>query len=168
MYDLMKEYNNCVEMLSSIGIYPGNIHRVIPNDRIKRSWGKCKIEPAGFKIEINTVLLDERNPVMSLHDTLIHEILHTCPGCFDHQYNWVQLANKVNRKLGFNIARCTSVDEKILCEETLMNDKKAKYIVTCLRCHCRSYIYKKSGIVEKTYLYTCKKCGGSLKVETIA
>jgi len=167
MYDLKKEYDKCVEILFGIGIKPGNINSVVANSRAKSRWGYCTIEPSGFKIEVNSILLDERNPLRALHDTLIHEILHTCPNCFDHQYNWNYLANKVNRVLGFNITRCSSVSDKRICEETLIEDKRAKYLVTCLKCHHHTYLYKKSGIVEKTYLYTCGKCGGKFKVEKL-
>lgn len=78
----------CMEMLDRIGIKYGNVKEVIPNSRARSRWGQCKIVPGGFQININVDLLDERNSIDGLKETLLHELLHTVSGCFNHGREW--------------------------------------------------------------------------------
>ena len=94
---LMKEAE---EELRSIGIKPSSkILEIKANHRAKKRLGCCKIERKGlgqvFRIEISAVLADASDKV--LKQVILHELLHTCPGCFNHETNWKKLAEMVNQ-----------------------------------------------------------------------
>ena len=51
------------------------------NTRAKRRLGCCIYNEKGFLIEVSARVLED--PAL-LRQTLIHELLHTCPGCRNH------------------------------------------------------------------------------------
>lgn len=102
-----------------------------------------------------------RNPISALHDTIIHELLHTCPDCMKHGDNWKRWALKVNRKYGMDIKRCSSAEEAGL---QVFTAKKANWIVTCNKCG-QEYVYQRAGkVVQSPERYRCC-CGGCLTVK---
>lgn len=117
MRDLQQIAQICFRELEALGIVCGSVQAFRVNTRAKRRWGLCKILPGGYQIEIAAVLLREDIPLASLKDTIIHELLHTCPGCANHGAQWKALADKVNRAYGYNIRRLASPAEKGVPDE---------------------------------------------------
>ena len=61
----------------------------------QRAWGQCKTLGGGFfVIHINECLLGGH--FKGLKNTLAHELLHTCPNCFNHGSLWKKYAKKAN------------------------------------------------------------------------
>ena len=161
MRDLQQYARECLKELDAIGIEYGNITKFVINTRANKRWGLCEPVPGGFQIEISSVLLDERNDEAGLKNTIIHEILHTCKGCQNHQENWKRVAQKVNAAYGYNIKRTSSTLEKGVLEET-MPPIPANYVVEC---KCCGYTYtreKKSKLITNMERYRCGVCGGRL------
>jgi len=165
MRDFGLYINECKSELGKIGIKYGKILDWSINTRATKRWGQCKKVPGGFTININATLLDERNDVEGLKNTIIHELLHSCDGCLNHGAEWKRLAAKVNSVYGYNIKRCSSASEKGIEEETrVINHIEPKYIVKCTRCGNTIKRQKKSKLIEHTSRYRCGRCHGELKI----
>ena len=156
MKDLQKYYWECLDELSSINITPGNIKKVVVNYRSKNRWGLCKHEPDGHIIEIsNRLLTDEVNEV-ALKNTIIHEILHTVEGTKGHKGLWKELAEKVNKELGYNIKRTTSSEEKGLSAP--IEKINFPYIISCPHCGWKEGYQRNTKVIQFTEKYRCGKC----------
>lgn len=113
MYDLNKVFADMIAKLDKINIPYGKIVSVTPNTRAKKRWGQCIKTPDGtYEININITLLYKGNDVRGLENTVIHEILHTCPNCMNHGPEWKKWARVVYDAYGYNIQRCSNAYEK--------------------------------------------------------
>ena len=110
MRDLQSYVINCMEKLDHIGIEYGNVIDVEINTRAKNRWGQCKRIPGGYTINVNAALLDENicPDDLGLKNTILHELLHSCNGCFNHGDKWKILAQKVYDEYGINIKRTST------------------------------------------------------------
>lgn len=168
MRDLQKVYWNCRTMLDEIGIDYGNIVEVKINTRAKRRWGQCCCKFVGRdthgnpkyenRIDISAVLLDERVPIEALQNTIIHEILHTCPGCQNHGPNWKARAAKVKRELGYDIKTRDSSQDKGVSSNIASEYYKPKYIVICSNCGREVGRDRMCGIVKYPMNWRCGVC----------
>lgn len=162
MRDLQVIARECMAELNSIGIKYGKITEFTINTRAKKRWGQCKRIPEGYSININVALLDERNDIKGLKNTIIHEILHTCEGCFNHGADWKMLADKVKNKLGYDIKRTDCADDKGILEETI--GIIANHKVVCTKCNNVFTRTRASKLITHTEYYRCGKCRGKLKL----
>jgi len=123
-------------------------------------WGKChRVAPGLYDIQINELLLvkDKGHEAMT---TVLHEMLHTVKGCFNHGPKWKELADLVNKNYHYNIKRTTSCDEKGIKEDDF---RKVRYILECQGCGYKIKRTKKSKIIKNPEHYLCGKCRGKLK-----
>ena len=141
MKDLVMLYNTAKSNVESLGIKVGNIVSVKPNNRAKSRWGQCKIEDNDYywfnrtySININSRLLEDDIKDEKVISVIIHEILHTCDGCFNHGNRWKEYAD-------------------------LVNDCYACYTIE--RTQCSSYfgISAQERIESKKYKIKCGYCG---------
>ena len=156
-----------IEELKQINIFPSeNIREIKENCRAKKRLGCCKKEKVGlrefFIIEISTVL--EQEDDQTVKEIIIHELLHTCKGCFNHGREWKAKAEVVNSKYGYKIK--TYADPKQL-DIALEIESKPRYEVKCISCGTIGYRKKKCRLVKNPHLYRCSKCGGSLVIVEI-
>lgn len=161
MYNLNIEFDKCKSMLDTIEVPYDKSVTVSVNTRAHSRFGQTRKKMGVYSINVNVDLLDERNPVSALHNTIIHELLHTCPDCMNHGEPWKRWALRVNRKYGTNIKRTSSVQEIGL---EVFTQKKANWIVTCDKCR-HEYIYQRAGkVVQHPEQFKCV-CGGTLTVK---
>lgn len=169
MRDLQKVFQNCIVMMDEIGIDYGKIIKVTVNTRAKRRWGQCHIErrgyaiPTTYSINISEVLLDERVPLEALQNTMIHEILHTCPGCFNHGNGWQLRAEKVKRELGYNIKRIDSREDKGVSNSVAADYVVPKYILRCKKCGVETGKFRMCQVVKHPDNWRCSICHGDLE-----
>lgn len=110
------------------------IHNTITINHRKTALGTCKRYNYGmFQIGISKYLLkcDEK----LIKETLIHELIHTCKNCFNHGYNFIKYAQKVNNMLNYRIVvinRDKQFSEKI----------QYKYEITCVECGAKFYRHR--------------------------
>lgn len=161
MRDLKKYTVECMEELDKLNITYNNVIDVSENSRAKHRWGQCRRVPGGFTININSMLLDERVPEKHLKETLMHELLHTCDGCFNHGEKWKYLAALIGRKYGYEVSRAVSYADMGIAEE--ITEKQPKYAVHCTRCGQTIYRYRKSDLIQNPEEYTCGICGGKFE-----
>lgn len=160
----MKEFKKlqeiCIEEVLLAGITPGNITKWEINRRAKRRWGQCKKFPDGHcVIQIAAQLLeDDRVSERACKETIIHEILHSCPECNGHTGNWKAYADKMNKRYGYNIKRTTSGEEKGV--ENYKSERRAvKYVFMCRYCKNLVTRTRKSKFTHYYRNYGCGVCG---------
>lgn len=161
MHDVNKVYSECLVKLQNVGIKCGNIASVSVNNRIVKRWGQCKKRGSVYQIEISARLIQDGVPLKALEDTLIHEMLHTCLGCFSHGELWQAHANIVNLTYGYNIKRTTSPEEKGFSENEIYKD--AKYHFRCVKCGATVSQYRASEFTRNPWEYRCACCGGNFE-----
>ena len=161
MKDLMKLVGESQRDLASLNIRTGNVRNWSVNTRAKARWGYCvKVSKGLFEIQIAAASLQDDVDDQAVKDTIVHELLHTIPGCFKHTGKWKQYANTVNRLLPqYKIKRGSSYEEKGL--EDLRPKPQCRYILKCLRCGSEIGRQRMSAAVEHPEHYRCK-CGGRL------
>lgn len=161
MKELMKLVGESQRDLASLNIRTGNVRNWSVNTRAKARWGYCVIVSKGlFDIQIAAALLQDDVDDQAVKDTIVHELLHTIPGCFKHTGKWKQYANTINRLLPqYKIKRGSSYEEKGL--EDLRPKPQCRYILKCLRCGSEIGRQRMSAAVEHPEHYRCK-CGGRL------
>jgi len=101
----------CMEALEKIGIPYGNIVEFTVNTRAKRRWGQCVKKFDGYHINITTRLCDGEHDE-GLKNTIIHELLHTCPESMDHGKEWRRWSRIVNDRIGICIQPTNTSTEK--------------------------------------------------------
>ncbi len=173
MRDLQKEFCNCIGLMDEIDMDYGNIVDVTVNRRAKRRWGQCRRKYIGmgsdkkpkyyYTINISEILLDERVPLESLKNTIIHEILHTCPGCANHGPEWKRRAAKVKKELGYDIKRTDTPKEKGVGEDMVSTKQKPKYAIRCKKCGQIIIRERMSKIIKYPEYYRCGICGSSFE-----
>lgn len=130
------------------------------NTRAKKRLGCCVYKQGVYTIEVSAMLLKEEIPPAEnqlLQRTLIHELLHTCPGCGNHGSRWKQHAQKVQAVFGYTITRTAQVQEK---EEVAV---PAKYLLVCKNCNALLPRHRLTAPVKYPQRYRCGKCGGILQ-----
>ncbi len=172
---LQEVFMECIDEMNALEIPFRRITSVTVNYRAKRRWGCCSRRNNGFgivcfEIDINADLLHDDAPVKALKETIIHEILHTCPGCFCHTGEWKRLADLVNDCYGYAIKMADSAKDKGMANfyqqhEELVKKTTWKYTICCAKCGkliCKRQ--RSCDMVKHPMLYMHTSCGGHLKV----
>ena len=112
----MKEHLNiiareCMSTLAEIGIPCGEVVEFTVNTRAKKRWGQCIKRTDGYHININARLCDGEHDD-GLKDTIIHELLHTCPECMTHGKQWRKWSRLVRDKTGINVQATNTATSK--------------------------------------------------------
>ncbi len=151
----------CINEVRDAGIKPGNIVSWVINSRAKKRWGMCTKKPDGTCIIqiAEQLIVDERVSEQACKETMIHEILHSCEGCKGHTGLWLEYANIMNKKYGYNIKRTTSGTEKGVEDYTATKRLAYKYCFICETCGQRIWKKKKCKFTKYYRNYTCGRCG---------
>lgn len=165
MRDLQAVANECMTEISTIGVPYGNVVEWKVNTRAQSRWGQCKrLTHNRFSINISSRLLDERVDLVGLKNTIIHELLHTIEYSDGHRGAWAKWAGYVNRKLGYNIKRTSSADEKGVPTELQHNKtQEYKYVVECPCCKHQWKRMVKSSLISHPEYYQCPTCKTKLQ-----
>ena len=76
---------------------------VILNTRAKKRYGRCILQNGTYTIEISAYLVDAG--LRTIHEVIVHEVLHTCPGCMNHGPLWKQYASMMTKRYGYTVER---------------------------------------------------------------
>ncbi len=128
------------------------------NSRAKSRFGLCKKTSCGYSIELSSILLDA--PELSCKQTIAHELLHTCRGCYDHGELFRKYAAVMNTLYGYNIKRTNSCEEMGLSPR--QKERTINYILQCVECGRQIKRTRFSSVIAKPSKYTCI-CGGKLR-----
>lgn len=124
------------------------------NARAKRRLGCCFFRQGAYTIEVSAGIL--QSPAL-LKETLLHELLHTCPGCRDHGPLWKRYAEIVNQALGTSIQRTVKVEGL-----PPLRREEVKYALRCQSCGREIKRMRMCKAVKTPWRYRCL-CGGKLK-----
>ena len=150
----------CERQLQKIGIKHGEI--LFYGEHQSIEWGKCeKITDGYYIITINGLLVKNKYR-KALEETIFHEILHTCTGCYNHGEEWKRLCGIVENRLGIKISTYDSYIDKGVDLNDFMNYNSYKYAISCKKCGITYFRKKKSLFVKNYGKYRCGACGGEL------
>lgn len=152
-----------MHILDDLNIPYNKSVRFVVNTKAKKRWGQCKPVIGGYEININKILLDERNSADGLMDTIVHELLHTCHGCCNHGPQWKRYADIVNRAYGYRIKRTSSADDKGVVAGVQERTRVVKHKLVCTKCGQEVLRSRTSKFVMNPEMYSCGICGGKFK-----
>ena len=163
MKDLMSLVEICKADLDSLGIKYGRVCNWTINTRAKCRLGQCRKISAGlFDINISEALLKEDVDDQITLNTIMHELLHTVPGCFTHKGKWKLYADYINKKLPQYTIKRVSKESEV----NITIDRKQpvyKYILRCSKCGQEVKRQKKTKVITNYKRYRCGNCGGRLE-----
>lgn len=153
----------CKADLDSLGIKYGKVNSWTVNTRAKCRLGQCRKNLIGlFDINISERLLNEEIDDQMALNTIMHELLHTVKGCFNHGVKWKMYAEIVNSKLPkYDIKRVVNINETSGIIER--KSPVYKYILRCAKCGQEIKRQKASKVITNYKRYRCSKCGGKLE-----
>ncbi len=155
-------YERCVEELEVLDIKIGKVSCIRYNPRLRTTFGRCEKRGKEFTISINSVFENHEDEHESeLMDVVLHELIHTCEGCFNHGYLFKGYAVRVNARFGHHVSTYASTE---YAKGLGIERKKiaAKYAIQCTACG-RQYARKTlSKVIVHPEKYRCQ-CGGKLK-----
>lgn len=125
------------------------------NYRAKRMYGCCRKIDEKFVIEISDFLFEHLH--QEIKNTIAHELIHTCYGCFNHGKRFKYYCDKLNT-IGYNVTTTYKGNEINQIKDN------AKYVVVCEKCNIKIYRMKKSKLITNPELYRCSKCRGKLEI----
>ncbi len=148
-------------------LVPSSIEKnVVVNGRSKKRFGCCRKKAEGFTIEVSRFLLEaEGCDEKIVKSVLAHEVLHTCPGCYEHGSRWKNHAAQMNRAYGYSIKRVNTFAEMGIPEreEELAGKRQIRYIIQCKKCGRQYPRQRFTCVMQKIDAYRCQ-CGGKLEV----
>ena len=155
MKNVWKVYDDCRKICLELNIPIADCIMVKVNSRAKKRWGLCTLECQDeYIIEISDRLLNDNVTEEATFNTMIHELLHTCPNCMNHGKEWKKWANVVNMNTDYNIKRTTSCEEKGIEKEV----KLTKYTVTCSLCNRKWYYNRAGSVIQHISICKCPYC----------
>lgn len=147
MKDLNQVCEECFSILDNLKIpyTPGTT--ISYNGRLTRKWGYCrKSGNNSFTISIASILGQDDIPEKTIKSVILHELLHTCPGCFNHGKQWKKYCKIIREIYGIKI-RTTSDAESMKV--------KQHYYIKCRRCKIKITYAMKPRNIERQ----CPICG---------
>lgn len=129
---LKKAVAECKIMMDELKIPYNKGTTVTINSRAKRRWGVTNLnkKTQKYTIQIASRLLQDDVNEKSLKNTIMHEFLHTAPGCLNHGKTWTKYAEIINKKYQYNIQRVSGDKEGL----DLIDENEYKYIFECSKC----------------------------------
>lgn len=160
-YSLLNDViNKGVEVLKDV--YPSFQYKGFVKVRIGKSrttWGFVKrVNKDAYELTISNCvedILDEQKAKNKLLSTVVHELIHTIPGCMNHGKLFKEYAARVNSKYPFlSIQRCTSMASYGVQKPV----KKYSYIAKCSICNREWKYVRKPRIYNYISLCKCPYC----------
>ena len=141
----------------------GNIEKFTINKRAKKKVGTCKKVTnkegmTSYIIDISYYLEKEKDDILT--NVIAHELIHTCPGAYNHGPIWKKYVEIVNKSMNLNV---TTTYKGSIVKEMEINHNY-RYLVKCQNCGKEIYRERKSKVINNSNNYVCAACKGRLKV----
>lgn len=165
-FDVLQEIKECVKLLVALGIegVAENTYSVSFRNYTTK-FGAChrdRYNKRFFTIKLNKLMLDNCNSEQ-VHNTIMHEVIHSVDGCFNHQDKWKRIADLVNRNYVYSPISRVGRDTDLTNAINQYSLEKGYYKITCDKCGSSWTRRKKSAIVKGCQNGTCKCACGSQK-----
>lgn len=163
--DLNNLFKEVKEEIKDLVPYSNKIdNNVKISKRAFRFLGRCSKNwlKDSYFITVSQPLLNTNNTKL-IKETLIHELIHTCKNCFNHDNNFKYFMNTVNNRTDYNITIESNNKEY---EKQVINFRKnnnPKYKITCAKCGMVTYRKR----LQKNVTYTHAIDNGSLIIEEL-
>lgn len=164
MRDVREYFEKCLKMCDEAGIPYREITDVITTKRFINKWGTCNTcNHRQFTIKINAVLCDEKAfPTdEGLINTLLHEILHTCPDSFNHGETWLAHCRTIYNNYGIKINVGDNAENKG-ADEVAYN-ATFRYVCRCKKCGATLGRNRMQDFIKNPNRYTHTGCGGEFE-----
>lgn len=152
MKDIQKIFDKCLKITKEQNIpISKNINPTIRiSNRYKKTLATCTKAKDEYILTVSSHILDSANKV--LEEIILHELIHTINGCFNHGAKFKKYCNILNEKYGYEIL-------------TKMDMKKVTYSnITFYKCKCphcgTEFTFFKLPSSSKKYCY----CGYKLHI----
>ena len=168
MFKLTEEIiNNSIEIAHKIlkEVYPKYKEPIIYSIKITNAhsyWaniGRCKEYPSGYGLHISRTFEQIKDIEVArnrFQSCMIHEMIHTQPGCNNHGYNFKRLCYYVNKKYPQYKVQTSTTDESV---GITIESAPIKYIIKCKICGCESKYRRKPKYSLSKYI--CNRCNHS-------
>lgn len=152
--EVQKILKQSIELLRKIDIpISKNIDNILYfNNKYKRTLATCNKINNTYVIEINSHILNSNKKL--LEEIIIHELLHTIKGCYNHSPLFKKYCNKVNKLYDYDI-------DTLYDSNRIIYDDINIYEIKCSSCNKKYHFYSMSDKVKNTNKYSCS-CGGVL------
>lgn len=145
-----------IKQVQSVGAeVPENINPRVRIYKATSYLGQCRRKDEQFEITISEYHL--KNGYKAVMETMVHEVIHTIEGCFNHGNKWKMIADRVSSKYGYNISRVGNYSVKKVAQANM------KYKLRCKGCGNIWHRQRLTKVVRFPELYSCGKCGGNLE-----
>lgn len=129
-------------------------------------WAQIKhIDEDRYELAVSNVFDDIVNEQLfynRLTSCMIHELIHTIPGCWNHGKIFKKIANKVNTRFPEYQIQTSTYDTDYGIPETV---QIIRYVVTCKNCGAESKYTRRpkiwSYLDSNSNPYYCCRCGKS-------
>ena len=153
--NLQEIYNICLKEChnANIPIKDKNIIDIgIVDCNLVNYFGICisQTKVDDFIIFVRSDLMDESCPINELKETIIHELIHTCDGCWKHTKTWMKYARILNTKYGYELT--TSKDK----DTVFHKEKPILHRFVCPKCSS-IYNMRSENSIPNSY-YVCPFC----------
>lgn len=140
MKDLKKIIEECFAILDDLQIpYDKNV-TIKYNGRITKKWGYCRKLKLGFEISIAKVLGYSDTPDKTIKSVLLHELLHTCPDCFNHGKQWKKYAKLIKKRYNIKISTTSNAEDMGI---------NPHYYIKCRKCDVKAWYPMKPRNMEQ-------------------
>lgn len=137
LYPIMDEIRNNMKKL---GIQCSDRITEIKFTNQRKTWGRCyRTQGWGmttYRITLSDMLGKVGVNKNALESVMAHEILHTCPNCWQHKGEFARLAKILKKEYGYKIEEHNY--QGLGIPEKVYNDEP--YVIKCSECgHIYSY-----------------------------
>lgn len=143
MKDLKKITQECFFILDDLQIPYDKQVSIKYNGRISSKWGYCRKLYPGFEISIASVLGYSDTPDKAIKSVLLHELLHTCPKCFNHGKLWNRYAKQIKDKYKIKIRNVSTAEDMNITPH---------YYIKCRKCDVKAYYPMRPRNIERRCL----------------
>lgn len=169
LYEVKRIAKECIAEMNSIGITVPTGIKYRVSGRMTRALGNCAEKRSRLTGELMelTITISRDLPLSVGKDTVMHELIHAVVGArARHGWQFQQMAQRINRQLGYNIG--TYANEE---EATAIRAVRAERIqiigttnLVCAKCGKVHTVKANSKYARMYKNYYCK-CGGSLSIQ---
>ena len=165
MFNIQNEINDTLKLANSVisNTYSNYKCPTIVNIKYTKAtsyWARIKIRGDGmYELIVSNIfesIPDENVARLRFQSSMIHELIHTIPGCWDHRRKFQTICRMINYKYPeYNLQTSTDTESLGL----VIEEKTPRYIVVCKHCKHEYKYYKKPRYNLDNYV--CGHCGHS-------
>ncbi|MDD3337231.1 MAG: SprT-like domain-containing protein [Lachnospiraceae bacterium] len=111
-----------------------------------------------YQITISRLILDDS---AAMKNTMMHELIHTLPGCMNHGKTFLRYAQIVNHRYGYSVSRTANLSECASAELHKEQIRRANYHFICQCCGTEIFRQRSSNFTRHPERYRCSNCGKS-------